>query len=28
VVLHRGRWGIESGNDHWNQFAQTQMALR
>ncbi|MBU6236216.1 MAG: PmoA family protein [Planctomycetes bacterium] len=28
VVLHRGRWGIESGNDHWNQFAKTAMALR
>lgn len=28
VVLHRGRWGIEIGNEHWNQFAQTPMALR
>ena len=28
VVLHRGRWGIESGNEHWNAFAQTNMSLR
>lgn len=28
VVLHRGRWGIETGNAQWNTFAQSALSLR
>jgi hypothetical protein len=28
VVLHRGRWTVEEGNEHWNSFSQTKPGLR
>jgi hypothetical protein len=27
VVLHRDRWSIENGDEHWNAFAKTNAAL-